>query len=92
MNGEKENDSEKITIEIDGNIFNVDKGVTVLQAARQNGIYIPALCDYKDLIPYGSCRLCGVIAEGRKGYLPSCSLYAESGMKIKTVSDELFSL
>ena len=92
MNGEKENDSEKITIEIDGNIVNVDKGVTVLQAARQNGIYIPALCDYKDLIPYGSCRLCGVIAEGRKGYLPSCSLYAESGMKIKTVSDELFSL
>lgn len=92
MNGEKENFTEKITIEIDGKTVIADKGITVLRAARQNGIYIPALCDYKDLLPYGSCRLCGVIVEERKGYLPACSLYAENGMKIKTVSDELFSL
>ena len=92
MNGKKVNNQEKITIEIDGKTFKADKGITVLRAAKQNGIYIPALCDYKDLLPYGSCRLCGVIVEGKKGYFSSCSLYAEDGMKIKTVSDELFSL
>ena len=92
MNGEKQNDPEKITIEIDGKTVKADKGITVLRAAKQNGVYIPALCDYKDLLPYGSCRLCGVIVEGRKGYFASCSLYAEEGIKIKTVSDELFSL
>ncbi len=92
MSVEYEKFRENIKIEIDGNIVNAEPGITVLQAAKQNGIYIPSLCDYKGLLPYGSCRLCGVIVEGKKGYLPSCSLYAESGMKIKTVSDELFSL
>ncbi|MHB1546982.1 MAG: formate dehydrogenase subunit alpha [bacterium] len=81
-----------VKIEIDGNNVNVKPGYTVLQAAKQSGIYIPSLCDYAGLLPYGSCRLCGVIVEGKKGYLPSCSLYVESGMKIKTFSDELFSL
>ena len=92
MNGEKENNLEIITIEIDGKTVKAEKGTTVLRAAKQNGIYIPALCDYKDLLPFGSCRLCGVILEDRKGYFASCSLYVEEGMKIKTVSDELFSL
>ncbi len=84
--------NDHIKIEIDGNIVNSVHGNTVLQIAKQNGIYIPSLCDYKGLIPFGSCRLCGVIVEGKKGYIPSCSLNAEDGMKIKTVSDELFSL
>ena len=89
MNGEKQNDPEKITIEIDGKTVKADKGITVFRVAKQNGVYIPALCDYKDLLPYGSCRLCGVIVEGRKGYFASCSLYTEDGIKIKTVSDEV---
>jgi formate dehydrogenase major subunit len=82
----------RVQISIDGKIIHAEAGSTVLQAAKQNGIYIPSLCDYKGLLPYGSCRLCSVIAEGKKGYLSSCSLYVENGMKIKTVSDELFSL
>ena len=92
MNDEDEICKDMVRIEIDGNIVNIEQGSTVLQAAKQNGVYIPSLCDYSGLLPYGSCRLCGVIVEGKKGYLPSCSLYAESGMKIKTFSDELFSL
>ncbi len=91
MNDENEICKDRVKIEIDGNIVNTEQGSTVLQAAKQNGIYIPSLCDYSGLLPYGSCRVCGVIVEGKKGYLPSCSLYAESGMKIKTFSDELFS-
>lgn len=81
-----------VEIEIDGKVINAETGSTALQAAKQNGIYIPSLCDYKGLAPYGSCRLCGVIVEGKKGYRSSCSLYVEQGMKIKTVSDELFDL
>lgn len=38
----------------------VPDGMTVLQAARANGITIPTLCDHPDLTPYGGCRLCVV--------------------------------
>jgi len=62
---------------------------TILEIARENGIYIPSLCDYFKLNPYGACRLCIVEIKGRKGYFPSCSIFPEEGMKIKTDSPKL---
>ena len=48
--------------------------MTVLQAARGRGIYIPTLCHHEKLEPYGACRMCMVEVEtrGRKSYVVSC--------------------
>lgn len=79
-------------ISIDGRILSFTDGETILQISKRNNIYIPSLCNYDGLPPNSSCRLCGVIVHGKNGFHSSCSLKAEQGMKIETVSEELFSL
>ena len=56
---------EKVTFTIDGQEITADRGTTVLDAALENGIYIPHLCHHPDLEPAGVCRLCMVEIEGR---------------------------
>ena len=51
-------DKERISLTIDGKQVEVDKGFTVLEAARQAGVYIPTLCYHPSLQPYGGCRMC----------------------------------
>ena len=48
-----------------------EKGTTILEAALDNGIYIPHLCYHPDLQPVGVCRLCMVEIDGR-GLTMSC--------------------
>jgi predicted molibdopterin-dependent oxidoreductase YjgC len=55
-----------------------------LQAARQNGITIPTLCDHPDLTPYGGCRLCVVEVKGQRFPLAACTLLVEDGMVVRT--------
>ncbi len=62
---------------------------TILEVARENGVFIPSLCDYPELTPFSGCRLCLVEIKGKKGYLPACSIYSEEGMDIKTDSPQL---
>ena len=62
---------------------------TILEVARENGIYIPSLCDHQRLVPFSGCRLCLVEIEGRRGFVPSCSTFAEEEMKIRTDSPQL---
>ncbi|MDP3790228.1 MAG: molybdopterin-dependent oxidoreductase, partial [Candidatus Omnitrophota bacterium] len=62
---------------------------TILQAAKQNGIYIPSLCDYPGLAPFGACRLCIVEVEGMKGFPAACSTYIKEGMVIRTDTERL---
>ena len=63
------------------------EGMNLLEAALQNGIYIPHLCHHPDLPDLGSCRLCIVEAEeGMEGVQPSCKLKASQGMKVTTDS------
>ena len=57
--------SETITFTIDGVDVQGEAGQTILQAAEAGGVYIPRLCAQKDLIPYGSCRVCTVLVNGR---------------------------
>ena len=71
---------------IDGREIEAEGKRTVLEVARENGFYIPSLCDHQQLIPFAGCRLCLVEIKGRKGYLPSCSNYIEDGMEVKTDS------
>ena len=81
--------SEKIKLTIDGKEVEVNKGTTVLQAARKANIDIPTLCFLKEINAAGDCRMCIVEIEGRRGFVPSCITQVEDGMKVKTDTPEL---
>ena len=68
------------------------KGTTVLEAALAAGIYIPTLCYYPDLKPYGGCRVCVVEIEGMRGLPPSCTTPATEGMKVHTETEAVNSV
>ena len=74
---------------IDGKTIEAEENKTILELARENGIYIPSLCDHPGLAPFSGCRLCLVQIKGKKGYSPSCSIYIEDGMEVKTSTQEL---
>jgi formate dehydrogenase alpha subunit len=74
---------------IDGKRVEAEGKKTILDVARENDIYIPALCDHPKLEPFGGCRLCIVEVLGRRGFAPSCSTYVEEGMEVKSVSPQL---
>ncbi|URZ04214.1 FAD-dependent oxidoreductase [Clostridium felsineum] len=78
-----------VNIIIDGKKIRVKAGVNVLEAALQNGIYIPHLCHHKDLSDIGACRLCVVEVEGKEGIFPSCKLKTEEGLNIRTKSEKI---
>jgi predicted molibdopterin-dependent oxidoreductase YjgC len=73
-----------MNITIDNRKIQVAKSVTVLEAARQNDVYIPSLCAHPELTPYGGCRLCIVEVEGFRGYPTACTTIIEDGMIIRT--------
>ncbi len=81
-----------VTLEIDGIAVTVPAGTPLLRAAVAAGVMIPKLCDSQGLKPFGSCRLCLVEIEGRKGYPSSCTTPAEAGMKVRTQSPQLAKL
>jgi formate dehydrogenase major subunit len=60
---------------------------TVLQVAKDNGIYIPSLCYHAKTGPAGKCRACIVEVEGMNGLQTSCNLPIKEGMKITTNSE-----
>lgn len=72
------------TANIDGRILEIEAGMTILEAARQNGIYIPTLCAHPDLNPFGGCRLCIVEVEGMRGFPTACTTPVAEGMIVKT--------
>jgi len=74
---------------LDGREIEAEGKQTILEVARENDIYIPSLCDHRQLESFAGCRLCLVEVSGRKGYPPSCSTLIEDGMVIKTDSSNL---
>jgi len=80
---------ELVQVEIDGLPATVNAGSSILRAARESGVDIPKLCATDSLKPFGSCRMCLVEVEGRKGYPASCTTPVEAGMKIRTQTDAL---
>ena len=82
----------KITLLIDGVEVTVPEGTSVMRAAAMCGVNIPRLCATDSLEPFGSCRLCLVEIEGRKGYPASCTTPVEPGMKVRTQSTKLQTL
>jgi formate dehydrogenase alpha subunit len=76
--------SKTVTVNIDNKTYRVKQGLTILQAAEQNGIYIPTLCNHKDLSPHGGCRMCIVEVEGIRNFPTACTTPIEDGMVIRT--------
>ncbi|NQT09862.1 MAG: molybdopterin-dependent oxidoreductase [Desulfobacteraceae bacterium] len=74
---------------IDGKEVDFKEGATVLDVAKNNGIYIPTLCTHSGLLPFGACRLCLVRIENMRGFPPACTTPAAKGMKIITNDLEL---
>ena len=79
----------RLSISINGKAFKADEGETILLAARRNGIYIPTLCSFKELAPFGSCRICSVEVEGMRGLPTSCTTPIAEGMAVKTDTNQL---
>jgi predicted molibdopterin-dependent oxidoreductase YjgC len=75
-----------VQITIDGRILSVEPGRTVLQAAQENGIDIPTLCNFPGLTSHGSCRMCIVEIEGRPNRPTACTTLIEDGMIVQTDS------
>ena len=80
---------EKIKLNIDGIDVEVEKGTTVLQAAKKANIDIPTLCFLKGINAAGDCRMCIVEIEGRRALTPSCNTLAEDGMVVRTNTDKV---
>ncbi|MDR0202775.1 MAG: formate dehydrogenase subunit alpha [Delftia acidovorans] len=78
-----------ITLQIDGREVTVPEGTSLMRAAMEGGVQVPKLCATDSLEPFGSCRLCLVQIEGRKGFPASCTTPAEPGMKVRTQSPQL---
>ncbi len=85
-------ENELVTLEIDGVSVTVPDGTSIMRAASMVGNRIPKLCATSTLKAFGSCRLCLVEIEGRKGYPASCTTTVAPGMKVRTQSEKLTQL
>ena len=81
--------TEPIKLTIDGVEVEAKPGQTVLQAAIDNNVYIPYLCYWPGMKPYGACRMCVVEVEGGRGAPASCTLPAAPGMVVTTASPDV---
>jgi formate dehydrogenase alpha subunit len=78
-----------ITLTIDGQQVKARQRATVLEAAREADIYIPTLCSYPGLTPYGSCRMCIVEIEHMRGFPTACTTPVTEGMVVHTNTSQL---
>src|SRR5579863_3347644 len=81
-----------VTLTIDGQSVSVPAGTSVMAAAAMLGNQIPRLCATDMLEAFGSCRLCLVEIEGRKGTPASCTTPVEPGMRVHTQTPRLAAL
>src|ERR1019366_1930436 len=88
----RSNSTQQVSVEIDGHSIMVPAGTSIMRAAASVGEQIPKLCATDTLRAFGSCRLCLVEIEGRKGYPASCTTQVAEGMKIRTQSERLSGL
>ena len=76
-----------VNIKIDGVDYQAEKGQYIIEAAKENKIYIPSLCNIPGVKPRGSCRICTIHVNGRK--MTACTTPVAEGMDIETTSPEL---
>ncbi|MBV0892082.1 formate dehydrogenase subunit alpha [Paracoccus sp. Z118] len=78
-----------VTLTVDGFDVTVPEGTSVMRAAALAGIEVPKLCATDSLEAFGSCRLCVVEIEGRRGTPASCTTPVAPGMIVRTQSDRI---
>ena len=76
-----------VTLTIDGFEVAAPEGTSVMRAAALAGIKVPKLCATDSVAAFGSCRLCVVEIEGRRGTPASCTTPVAEGMVVHTQSD-----
>lgn len=81
-----------IDIKINGQALKVDKGLTILEAARLVNVKIPTLCKHEDLPATAACGICVVKQKGNRKLLRACCTYVEPNMELTTHDPELFSI
>ncbi|MAX33548.1 MAG: formate dehydrogenase subunit alpha [Halomonadaceae bacterium] len=82
-------DAAPVSVEIDGVAITVPEGTSVLRAAALADINIPKLCATDSLEAFGSCRLCAVQVEGKRGTPAACTTPVAEGMKVTTQNERL---
>lgn len=85
-------DGEVVRLTIDDVPISVPAGSSVMLAANQAGARIPKLCATDTLEAFGSCRVCLIEVEGRKGFPASCTTPVEEGMVVRTDTERLRNL
>ncbi len=78
-----------VTVEVDGMPVTVPAGTSVMRAAAEVGLDVPKLCATDSLKPFGSCRLCLVEIDGKKGTPASCTTPVEPGMVVRTQTPKI---
>ncbi len=77
------------TLTIDGQEVSAREDQTILDVARENDIFIPALCEVEGLSAVGACRLCLVEINGSPRLIPACTTRVEEGMQVVTSSERI---
>ncbi len=72
---------------IDGVELTAVKGQYIIDVARENGIYIPTLCNYPGVKPRGGCRICTVRVNGR--LMTACTTFVANGMNIENNMEDI---
>jgi formate dehydrogenase alpha subunit len=82
-----------VNLTIDGRAIQAKPGSTILEVAKENGIFIPFLCYHPALKPIGSCRICVVdVKPGPPRPIPACATTVTEGMEVVTDTPRLAAL
>jgi len=85
-------DKNAVSIIMDNKPLQVKRRTTILNAAEENGIYIPTLCSHKELSPFGGCRMCIVEVEGLNNFPTACTTPVSEAMIIRTHTAQIQSM
>jgi len=79
----------KLSLTIDGKEVLAEEGMTILEAAKENGIHIPTLCHHPALSNWGGCRICVVEVDGSPRLAASCVTPVRAGMNVVTSNEKI---
>ncbi|MDL2294558.1 [FeFe] hydrogenase, group A [Ruminococcaceae bacterium OttesenSCG-928-D13] len=79
----------KVNIKINGLDYQVEEGITVLQACHDNHINVPTLCWMREMNEIGACRICVVEVKGARSLVTSCVYPVSDGMEVVTNSSKV---
>ncbi len=78
-----------VDITVNGNKYTVEQGMTILEAARANGIHIPTLCHFEGIGGKANCRMCVVEVAGMRTFQPACVTKVSDGMVVNTDTEQI---